>query len=187
MNNTTKRAKILFLVLLLLIASTLGQPIYGYVSSGKLKDAIFKIGKDFYISFFIPEKPVFVASTSLPTFTASPKPSPQKTIQTKTNSASQPKECYKYKVTHLDGSTSYLCYSKSDYDLLVDVSYKYSSAKTFYEFHLDGAQDYQDQYDRTGSSIYLDAKASSEQSASREKEKMNAAVAQMQEIEKRGW
>jgi hypothetical protein len=46
---------------------------------------------------------------------------------------------------------------------------------------------YQEEYDRTGASVYLDAKNRSEQSAQNNLNKRNAAVAAMQEIEKQGW
>lgn len=97
------------------------------------------------------------------------------------------RDCFKYTVPHLDGSSSTLCYSQSDYNQLVSLGYNYSSAKTFYEFHLDGVQDYQAQYEQTGSDIYLDAKASQQREADQSKQKMDAAVGSMQEIEKRGY
>jgi len=97
------------------------------------------------------------------------------------------KDCYRYTVTHLDGSTSDLCYSKADYDQLRSLGYQLSSAQTFYQFHLDAVQNYQDQYEITGSDIYLDAKESAQRSADREKEKMNQAIGKMQEIEQRGY
>lgn len=97
------------------------------------------------------------------------------------------RDCYKYTVPHLDGSSSTLCYSQSDYNQLVSLGYSYSSAKTFYEFHLDGVQDYQAQYEQTGSNIYLDAKASQQREADQSKQKMDAAIGSMQEIEKRGY
>lgn len=98
-----------------------------------------------------------------------------------------PKQCNRYTVTHLDGSTSNLCYSKSDYDQLRSLGSKLSSAKTFYEFHLEGVERYQDEYERSGSDIYLDAKASSQASADREKEKINQVTLQMQTIEEKGY
>ncbi|MBN1169004.1 hypothetical protein JXA63_03890 [Candidatus Woesebacteria bacterium] len=97
------------------------------------------------------------------------------------------RECYRYMVTHLDGSTSNLCYSKSDYEQLRSFGYDLSSAKTFYEFHLEGVENYQATYERTGSDIYLDAKASQQQKADREKEKINQITLQMQQIEERGY
>lgn len=103
------------------------------------------------------------------------------------NGLGQPRSCYLYTVTHLDGSTSRLCYSKSDYNQLVNLGYSLSSAKTFYQFQIDGAQRYQDEYDRTKSSVYLDAKASSEQQAQREKDKIGQITGQMQDIERRGY
>ncbi len=101
--------------------------------------------------------------------------------------AVQARDCFKYTVPHLDGSSSTLCYSQSDYNQLVNLGYDYSSAKTFYEFHLDGVQDYQAQYEQTGSNIYLDAKASQQREADQSKQKMDAAIGSMQEIEKRGY
>jgi hypothetical protein len=101
--------------------------------------------------------------------------------------AAPARDCYKYTVPHLDGSSSTLCYSQSDYNQLVSLGYNYSSAKTFYDFHLDGVQDYQAQYEQTGSSIYLDAKASQQREADQEKQKMDSAIGSMQQIESRGY
>lgn len=95
--------------------------------------------------------------------------------------------CYRYTVTHLDGSTSNRCYSQGDYNQLVSLGYDLSSAQTFYQFHLDGARGYQDQYDRTKVSMYLDAKASEQQQAQREKDKIGSITLQMQQIEQRGY
>lgn len=97
------------------------------------------------------------------------------------------RECNRYTVTHLDGSTSRLCYNQRDYSQLVTVGYKYSSAKSFYEFQLRAADRYQEEYERYGSSVYLDGKARAEADAAEEKQKMESAVAEMQEIEKRGY
>jgi hypothetical protein len=66
-------------------------------------------------------------------------------------------------------------------------SSQYLSAKTFYQFHLDGVTRYQQEFERTGSSIYLDAKASSQLKADQEKAELDAAIATMQTIETRGW
>lgn len=98
-----------------------------------------------------------------------------------------PKECNRYTVTHLDGSTSNLCYSGSDYNQLINLGYDLSSAKTFYQFNRDGAQKYQEEYDATGSKIYLEAKASQERDAKKEQDKIGSITLQMQEIEKRGY
>ncbi|NOY14708.1 MAG: hypothetical protein GXP43_00635, partial [bacterium] len=53
--------------------------------------------------------------------------------------------CHRYTVTHLDGSTSTLCYTQSDYNQLLQLGYKLTSAKVFYKFHLKGADSYQKQ------------------------------------------
>lgn len=95
--------------------------------------------------------------------------------------------CYRYVVTHLDESTSNLCYTKADYNALVGLGSQLRSAQTFYQFHLDGVTRYQQEYEKTGSSVYLDAKASSQASADSEEQKIDSLVGQMQEIEKRGY
>lgn len=99
----------------------------------------------------------------------------------------QTKPCNRYVVVHLDGSSSNLCYSEADYNKLVNLGYSLSSAKTFYQFHLDGAQRYQDEKDRTGSDFWLNAKASQEQQAKREQEKIGQITLEMQTIEQRGY
>lgn len=95
--------------------------------------------------------------------------------------------CNRFTVTHLDGSTSRLCYSSELRSKLQQLEYERSSAQSFYEFDMRSSARYQEEYDRTGSSIYLDAKTRSEQSAQNNLDKRNAAVAAMQEIEKQGW
>ncbi|NOY14630.1 MAG: hypothetical protein GXP43_00225, partial [bacterium] len=95
--------------------------------------------------------------------------------------------CHRYTVTHLDGSTSTLCYTQSDYNQLLQLGYKLTSAKVFYKFHLKGADSYQKQYQKTGSDIYLKAKQDSLNQAAQEKAKINAITYKMQEIEKRGF
>lgn len=110
----------------------------------------------------------------------------QKT-QKPTTPAAPARECYRYTITHLDGSTSNLCYSRTDYNSLLNLGGQLSGAKSFYQFHLDGAQRYQDEYDRNHSAIYLDAKASEEQQAKREQEKVGSITLQMQQIEQRGY
>ncbi len=100
---------------------------------------------------------------------------------------SPPIACARFTVTHLDGSTSRLCYSRENTNRLQQLEYERSSAQAFYEFDMRSATRYQEEYDRSGSSIYLDAKARSEQSAKENLIKRDAAVAAMQEIEKLGW
>lgn len=113
----------------------------------------------------------------------SPTPT-QAPVQTQ---AAPAKPCNRYTVVHLDGSTSNLCYSTADYNQLVNLGYDLSSAKSFYQFHLDGAQGYQDEKDRTGSDFWLGAKASQEQQAKREQEKIGQITLEMQAIESRGY
>jgi hypothetical protein len=95
--------------------------------------------------------------------------------------------CNRFTVTHLDGSTSRLCYSNQNRAKLQQLEYDRSSAQAFYEFDMRSSTRYQEEYDRTGASVYLDAKNRSEQSAQNNLNKRNAAVAAMQEIEKQGW
>lgn len=113
--------------------------------------------------------------------TSSSNPSPLPTNST------PKKVCYKFVVPHLDGSSSNLCYTQNDYGQLQSWKSKYSTAKSFYEFNLEAADDYQDEYDRTGSSVYLSGKERALDEAQEEKQKMEAAVYQMQLIESKGF
>ena len=99
---------------------------------------------------------------------------------------SAPIACNRFTVTHLDGSTSRLCYSRENINRLQQLEYERSSAQAFYAFDMRSATRYQEEYERSGASIYLDAKARSEQSAQENLAKRDAAVAGMQEIEKQG-
>ncbi len=105
-------------------------------------------------------------------------------IQTQT---SRRRNCWRYKVTHLDNSTSNLCYTKSDYDQLTNLGYQLSSAQTFYKFNLQTAESYQKEYDKTGSSIYLDAKKDALNQAEKDKTEISQIIYQMQKIEERGF
>jgi hypothetical protein len=104
-----------------------------------------------------------------------------------TNTQSTSAACVHFTVTHLDGSTSSLCYTSENRAKLRRLEYERSSAQAFYEFDMRSSERYQQEYERTGSSIYLDAKERSEQSAREHASKRDAAVAAMQEIEKKGW
>lgn len=185
-SKTLKKARLLFLTLIVLFALAAALPVYFYASNFDLKQAFNK-----FKTSFEGEIKVSIDTnlrTSTPVATIKPKVTSFATFRpVRTSTTNFKKECYRYKVTHLDGSTSYLCYNSADYNQLTDLGYKYSSAKTFYEFHLDGAGDYQAQYDITGSTVYLDAKKSQERQAESEKQKMNSIIGQMQEIEKRGY
>ena len=119
--------------------------------------------------------------TSFPVSTKPPTPTTASVL-------SQPLiPCYRYKIPHLDGSSSNLCYSYEDYQTLQQLGYTYSSAKTFYDFHLKGVADYQNQYEKTGSSIYLDAKKSQQDKANEQKNIMDSTLAKMYTLEQRGF
>ena len=129
--------------------------------------------------------------TSIPTPVRTPSPTPtitRRVIPTTVSVLSQPLiPCYRYKIPHLDGSSSNLCYSYEDYQTLQQLGYTYSSAKTFYDFHLKGVVDYQKQYEKTGSSIYLDAKKSQQDKANEQKNIMDSTLAKMYTLEQRGF
>lgn len=132
---------------------------------------------------FVPLTQPTSAPSAKPTSTPHPKPKIQVNVPAPTN----PPPCNRFKITHLDGSTSNLCYSATDYQELINLSYDLSSSQTFYNFHLKGVENYQKTYERTGSSIYLDAKASSQEQADREKQEIDQIRNQMYNIEKRGY
>ena len=119
--------------------------------------------------------------TSFPVSTKPPTPTTASVL-------SQPLiPCYRYKIPHLDGSSSNLCYSYENYQELQQLGYTYSSAKTFYDFHLKGVADYQKQYEKTGSSIYLDAKKNQQDKANEQKNIMDSTLAKMYTLEQRGF
>lgn len=130
-------------------------------------------------------------SSASPTPTAKPKsqltPKTSATSKKAVPVVIQPKECYRYQITHLDGSTSNLCYSQADHNQLISLGYQLASAKAFYQFHLDGVARYQKEYEKTGSSIYLDAKASQQSQADSEKVKIDQITVQMYNLEAKGY
>lgn len=184
-----KRVRILFLSLIFAFFLTSGGVIFlSYKEKAGLFSSSFKKEiENWWKQQRSKNLPSPVPSPT-PSFTPTPSPTVLSPLKPKTYSPKpKTKACYRYRVVHLDGSSSYLCYNKEDYDQLVNLGYQLSSAKTFYQFHLDGAAKYQEEYERTGSDIYLQAKESSLRSAEREKEKINQITLQMQEIEKRGF
>lgn len=113
-----------------------------------------------------------------PTPTTPPQEKP-----TQTNQTTPSRPCYRFTIPN--GSPK--CYSQADYNQLVNLGYELSSAQTFYHFHLDGVARYQAEYDQTGSSIYLDAKASSQAQADQEKAKIDQTLTAMYTVEGRGY
>ncbi len=166
-------------------------------TSQTFKSFIKDLPNTFRYSSPTPTKTPILKTT--PTLTPTPTPYQKTTplpgeskIKIKINPQTQTKlkpnrPCYRYTVPHLDGSTSTLCYTKSDYNQLVQLGYQLASAKTFYKFHLEGANTYQKEYEKTQSPIYLEAKKQSLEKANQEKQKITQIIARMQEIEKRGW
>jgi len=193
-----RRARVVFLLIIWLFILVSGAAVYTGFKTGeigkKIVGPVKKAVANLADSLQEKEEPVKVASPSGDLFFEFEKQTPAPVKQgfpeqkKSTPAQKQPvRECYRYTVTHLDGSTSNLCYSRSDYNQLVNLGYALSSAKTFYQFHQEGAQKYQELYEQTGAKIYLDAKASSERDAQREKDKIGSIILQMQEIEKRGY
>ena len=117
--------------------------------------------------------------TPSPSISSSPTatPRPANRITSPTPPPQRQAECRRYKNK---------CYSQSDYAQLINLQAQLSASQTFYQFHLDSAARYQQEYEETGSSIYLDAKANSEERARQEKQKMDELSAQMYTIEQRG-
>lgn len=142
-------------------------------------------------SLFPPPNPSFTPPTinpkPSPFPTPSPHPSPKPSQPKSSAKSSIPKSCTRALVIHHDGSTSNRCYLPSDASQINQARSQYQSAQTFYQFHLDGVIRYEEEYKRTGSSIYLDAKSRAQSSADQEKQKIDQAIAQMQNIEAKGW
>ena len=80
-----------------------------------------------------------------------------------------------------------LCQKVENFKQVVSLGSDLSSAKTFYKFHLNGVRRYQDEYEITGSSVYLQVKESSQKQTDGELEKINETTLAMQDIEKRGY
>lgn len=188
-----KKARVFFLALILIFSLSSSLAFYLYPPSKIIKEKILNPLSNWLQreNKIRQTQPTPTPSASTPTSaktkikkipTSKPpsttKAGPQKSLR---------KECYRYTITHLDGSTSTLCYTKSDYNQLVKLGYQLQSAQTFYQFYLDGIKDYQDQYEITHSNIYLDAQESMRRKADREKEKIGEIMLKMQEIEKRGY
>jgi len=94
-----------------------------------------------------------------------------------------PKSCYRFTVPHLDGSSSALCYSQSDYNQLASLHSQYNSAKANYEFELRVAE----MYDDPNSDFFQQSADEAKQKAQQWKDKMGEIALAMYNIEKRGW
>lgn len=111
---------------------------------------------------------------------------PTSSVTPKTQAVTTPTNCRRFVVKHLDGSQSNRCYTSSDYSELSRLASQLSSAQTFYQFHKEGADRYQKLYESSGSSLWLDAKASSQAQADQEQAKIGPLQLQMYTIESRG-
>lgn len=124
-----------------------------------------------------------------PTGSASPtkKPTstPPKTVKQPT--PTHAKACYRFQFVDLTGENTNLCYSQSDYNKLVELKSDWTTANTFFSFHMRGVNQYQKLYEETGSSIYLDAKASSQRQADEQQRKIDEAAKKMQEMKQLGY
>jgi len=100
-----------------------------------------------------------------------------------TTNNSQPTTCYRFTVPHLDGSSSNLCYSQTDYNQLVSLYSQYSSAKANYEFELKVVE----MYNESESDFFQKSAEEAKQKAQQWKDKMGEIALAMYNIEKRGW
>jgi hypothetical protein len=127
--------------------------------------------------------PTSTPTTAPKTTPQQPKPTDSPAIQPPT--PTEATNCYKYTVQRADGTSSTKCYSPSDYNQLVSLHSQRSSAQLFYDFHIRGVAQYQEEYERTGSSIYLDAKASQEEKANQQRVRIDQINQEIYNIEQR--
>lgn len=125
-----------------------------------------------------------VTIKNLPQTTTKP---PTRSVQNSTTQAATPKpmqkSCYRFTVPHLDGSSSNLCYSQSDYSQLRTLFSQYSSSKANYEFELRVAQ----MYEESKSDFFQQSADEAKNKAMEYKDKMGQISLQMYNIESKGW
>lgn len=118
-----------------------------------------------------------------------PTPTPKKISPTqkpiKINS--QPLVCNRFTVLHLDGSSSTLCYSSSDFNLLTNMNSKLVSAKSNYNFEKSVYEMYQKAYEKNNSDIYLEPMAKAKEKMQEYQDLIGEISLQMYNIESRGY
>jgi len=129
-------------------------------------------------SFSVVEPPATPRPPRTPTPVTQPVRQP---FQTESKSS-----CRRFTFTRQDGSQSNKCYTEADYRAISTLWIQVQSARTFYQFHMDGVARYQQEYEKTGNSLWLNAKASSQAGADTEKQKMNELYPRMSQLESKG-
>ena len=167
--------------------SQIGQAfndIVGYIENSAKTTPTLKSKTPFHTSESIPQIPI----KSLPQ--ATPKPitktttKPLQNLITK-NPTPKPvvKSCYRFTVPHLDGSSSNLCYSQTDYNQLFSLYSQYTSAKGSYEYQLRVAEMYSD----PPSEFFQKSADEAKHKAQEYKDKMGEIALAMYNIELRGY
>ena len=97
------------------------------------------------------------------------------------------RECNRYTVTHLDDSTSNLCYSSSDYNQLSNLSNQLLNAKADLEFKQRVYEQSKNAYENWGGDLFKKSMEIDVQKIQPAQDKVGQIVGQMQEVEKRGY
>ncbi|HCC84610.1 MAG TPA: hypothetical protein DEP87_02925 [Candidatus Pacebacteria bacterium] len=122
-----------------------------------------------------------------PTITLSPTVTPiiknTKSNQTKTPTKQTSNGCPIFSSNQItntvNGVKKTYCFDDSTYWKVYDLFQDKYSAEAFIPFHKQSVEKYQQLYDQTGSSVYLDAKKRSEQELQEEQAKLNEVTAEL--------
>lgn len=202
-----KSSKVFFLIILSafvvsglilgkkILASNSSTPSFSLEKLSNTLKRAFAGGMQFKLDFDTDLSPGKTLNAS-PSDELKPTPTPTPSSKTTTKNTPKPTEkpippsnqnCYKYTIPHLDGSSSSLCYSQSDYQSLQTLGNQFISAKNSQEFYLSVANSFYDSADEFGSDFFRKAGDEAKAKADNEQGKVGEISIKMYTIEARGW
>lgn len=118
--------------------------------------------------------------------TKKPIPSLLPTITPKKNN-STPVACHRFTITHLDGSTSNLCYSEADYQQLEALARKLQSTKSNYNFENSVYEMYKKSNEESSTDFFEKPMKEAQKKAQSYQDQIGEISLQMYNIESRGY
>ena len=185
------RARISFLMLIFLFLLIFTVTIYVGVKSGEIEKKIVSPFKSWvnHLSQSLESKSnvVKIASPSGDLFSEFEKETPSPKTQNLPIQPPSQKACNRYTVTHLDGSTSNLCYNSFDYNQLSNLGNQLLNDRADLEFKQRVYEQSKSAYENWGGDLFKKSMEINAQKIQPVQDKVGQIVGQMQEIEKRGY
>jgi hypothetical protein len=127
--------------------------------------------------------------TIKPTYTPKPTFTPKSKIEKTypTIPQNRPATCYRFSIPHLDGSSSTLCYSQTDFNTLQSLSSQLTIARSNLSFEKSVYEMYKRAYDQHPSQMYQDQINKALANIKKYEDQIGEVSLQMYNIEQRGY